>query len=376
MFATLLAGALLALVAHPGPCERSLPRGPEVPAPIVLSTDCGWFRLEPDGAVSRLPVDWLANQNAAWRREHGNGLTIRRTRSGRYLVVRNGRVIWRSTGAYYNDYVGVAFGPHTFAFGSFRRGLFLTDLESTERLVVPGKNVAPLGFTAQGELVATGRRKVFVVSPKGTLERRYRYRQSNGYSFDEGTKTLYFVSPAGVLSAARGSALRRIGKTNTRGAMGVLGRRLLTFVARGHVAVVRRRDGSLVARADWDPRLGEIDAGVDVSDDGRRFAFRVTKARPGDRRSRALVFMLRAGEKRARIVYRHRLAQQGCGSGGSVDWGGSSLLYRSVDGTGVAESVIVGSDASVTKLTPLLRGLPRLSRYTPGNAFWANGFAA
>jgi hypothetical protein len=374
MFATLIASALLGLASHP--CEGALPRGPAVPAPIVLSTDCGWFRLEPDGAVSRLPIDWLATQNAAWRRRHGDGLTVRRTPSGRYLIVRSGRVIWRSAGAYYNDYVGVAFGPHTFAFGSYRRGLFLTDLESPERLVVSGRSIAPLGFTPPGELLATGRRDLLVVSPEGLLVRRYRYRQSIGYSFDEETKTLYFVSPSGMLSAARGSALRRIARTGVQGAIGVLGRRLLTFVGRGHVVVVRHRDGSLVARASWDPKLGEIDAGVDVSDDGRLFAFRVTKARPGDRRSRATVFMLGTGERRAQIVYRHRLARQGCGSGGSVDWGGSSLLYRSVDGTGVAETVIVGSNASITRLTPLLRLLPRIVPTTPGNAFWAGAFAA
>jgi hypothetical protein len=376
MFATLLAGALLSLTAHPDPCAQALPRGPAVPAPIVLSTDCGWFRLETDGAVSRLPVDWLATQNAAWRRKHGNGLTIRRTRSGRYLVARSGRVIWRSAGAYYNDYVGIAFGSNAFAFGSYRRGLFLTDLRSPERLVVPARNVAPLGFTAQGELLAAGRGAVFVVSPEGIPVRRYRYRQSSGYSFDEPTKTLYFVSSSGMLSAVRGSALRRISKANARGAIGLLGRRLLTFVARGHVVIVRRRDGSVVARASWRPRLGDLDAGVDVSDDGRLFAFRVTRARPGVRRSRALVFVLRAGERRARIVYRHRLARQGCGSGGGVDWGGSSLLYRSVDGTGVAETAILGSGGLVTRLTPLLRALPRLSPNTPGNALWAEEFSS
>src|SRR5919201_6024739 len=100
-----LAALGLAFGAHANPCDAALPRGPAVPAPLVVATDCGYFRLETDGAVERLPVDWLAKQNSAWRRRHGDGLTVRRTRSGRYLVVRNGRVLWRSARTYYNDYM-------------------------------------------------------------------------------------------------------------------------------------------------------------------------------------------------------------------------------------------------------------------------------
>ena len=159
-----------------------------------------------------------------------------------------------------------------------------------------------------------------------------------------------------------------------RGSIGVLGRRLLTFVGRSHVAVLRRSDGSTVARASWRPELGELDSGVDVSDDGRLFAFRVAKSVPGHRRSRAVAFVLRAGEGRAQAVYRHRLDKRGCGTGASVDWGGSSVLYHSVDGTGVAEVAVLSPGGSITRLTPLLRTLPRISRWTPGSAFWEAGF--
>jgi hypothetical protein len=87
------------------------------------------------------------------------------------------------------------------------------------------------------------------------------------------------------------------------------------------------------------------------------------------------VYVLRAGEGRARVIYRHRLDQAGCGSGASLDWHGSSLLYRSVDGTGVAEAAVLAPDGSPTRLTPLLRALPRLSPAAPGNVFWATEFS-
>jgi len=375
MFVTLLAGALLSLTAHDDPCAKALPHGPTVPAPVVLSTDCGWFRLETDGAVNRLPIDWLAKQNRAWRQRHGAGLTINRTRAGRYLVLRRGRVIWRSAGFYYNEAGSTAFGSHAFAFDSYgRRGVLLTDLRSPERLVLHGRGLYPIGFSNRGELLVNGRRMITVISPDGTVLSRYPYRRSSSFAFDEQTKTLYFVSPDSVLSSAQGRAVRRIRKVRVRGWIGLLGRRLLTFTARRHVAVLRR-DGSFMAGAGWRGARREIDAGVETSDDGKLFAFRVSRARPGARRSTATVYVLRAGERRARVIYRHRLDRAGCGSGASLDWHGPSLLYRSVDGSGVAEADVLVPGRSPTRLTPLLRALPRLSPDVPGNAFWVAGFS-
>jgi hypothetical protein len=373
MFATLLAGAFLSLTAHPDPCAKALPRGPAVPAPLVLSTDCGWFRLEIDSRVSRLPIDWYATHKLPWHPRYH--LTVRRTRPGRYLVLRGGRVVWRSAGLYYNEAGSIAFGPHAFAFDSYgRRGIFLTDLRGPERLVLHGRGLYPIGFRNRGELLVNSRRMITVLSQEGTVLQRYPYRRSSSFVFDEQSETLYFVSPDGVLSAAQGRAVRRIRRVRLRGWIGLLGRRLLTFTGQRHVAVLRR-DGSFVARASWRGARRGIDAGVDTTDDGKLFAFRVSQARPGARRSTATVYVLRAGEGRARVIYRHRLDQAGCGSGASLDWHGSSLLYRSVDGTGVAEAAVLAPDGSPTRLTPLLRALPRLSPAAPGNVFWATEFS-
>jgi hypothetical protein len=341
---------------------------------MVLSTDCGWFRLETDGAVSRLPVDWLATQNAAWRRKHGIRLTLRPTRSGRYLVVRSGRVIWRSAGTYLNEYGGTAFGRGAFAFASYSRGVFLTDLAKPELLVARGKGLYPIGFTADGELLVSALHTILVVSRSGRVVRRYRYRRSSAYSLDESTDTLFFVSPDGTLISAHGSAAHRMRRVRARGTIRVLGRRLLAFSGRRHLTVLRR-DGSLVARAGWRGAGLELDAGVSVSDDGRWFAYRLSNARPGARRGHATLYVLRAGEGRARAVYRQRFGQVGCGYGASLSWHGHSLLYRATDSQGVAETALLRSDGRVTRLTPLLRALPRIVPTTPGNAFWATSFS-
>jgi hypothetical protein len=360
--------AAITLLAGGAPCDASLPRGPAVPAPIVLSTDCGWFRLETDGDVDRLPVDWYATHKQPWKPRYGAGFGIRRTKAGRYLLVRDNRVIWRSAGLYFNEAGSVTFGPNAFAFDSYgRRGVFLTDLRSPERLVLRGRGVFPIGFTSDGELLAAGPRMISVVSRDGTVLRRLPFRRSTSYAFDEGTETLYFVTPGGVLSAAHGAQVRRIGKVRVRGWIGLLGRRLLTLTQPGRVTVLRRDDGTVVATTRW--HAADLDAGVAVSDDGQSFSFRLTK--PSGMTS---VYVLRAGEHRARRVYRHRFRQVGCGYAVDFAWHGSSFLYRSVDGRGVAETAILAANGSVTRLTPLLRALPRQVRTTPGNAHWEADF--
>ena len=369
----LLALGLLAAPASAADrCGVPLPRGPEVPAPLVLSTDCGWYRVETDGDVSRLPANWYATHKQPWAPP--DGLSVRRTRAGRYLVLRAGRVVWRSTGLYFNEAGSLAFGPDAFAFDSYgRRGVFLTDLRGQERLVLRGRGFYPIDFTSERELLIAGPRTITVISPAGTVTRRFRYRRSSSYQFDEQTETLYFVSPRGILSAAHGSSVRAIRKVHARGWIGLLGRRLLTFTGRRHLVVLRRDSGSLVAHATWNGARRELDA-LDVSDDGRLFAFRVSKARPGERRGNATVYVLRAGEGQAHAVLRHGFGPVGCGSTASLSWNGSFVLYHSTDSPGVAQAALLAASGLVTRLTPLMRGLPRIVPATPGNAFWASEF--
>ena len=68
-------------------------------------------------------------------------------------MLRDGRLVWRSQSLYPNDGGSVAFGPGEFAFASYRRGVFLTDLTSGERLVVRGRGLFPYEFTSGGATV-------------------------------------------------------------------------------------------------------------------------------------------------------------------------------------------------------------------------------
>jgi hypothetical protein len=359
--------ALSLLVSGAQPCQAVLPQGPAVPAPIVLNTDCGWFRLGTDGEVTRLPGNWLATHTRPSQPHY----TIGRTRAGRYLVFWDGKVVWRSRGLYRNEAGNWAVGPHAFAFDSWgRRALFLTDLRGPERLVRRGRNRYPFGFSRTGQLLVSGPLTITVVAADGTVLRTIRYRRSSSFTFDEATKTLYFVTPDGMLSAAEGSIVRRIGRTRERGWIGLLGQRLLTFSTRRHLAILRRSDASVVASASWRGPKRELDSEVAVSDDGRLFAFRVARS-PGT----ASVYVLRAGQHRARRIHSHHFRQAGCGFNVGLDANGSSFLYFSAHGRGVAETAVITGDHAVTRLTPVLRALPRKTRAAPGKVFWEADFS-
>src|SRR5439155_18760815 len=201
MFGVLLAATTLA-------CHAPLPQGPQVPAPVVLSTGCGRFVLSRDGEVGRLRHRAQANQTAVSLRSRGTQLFVRRNRAGRIFVLRHGRLVWRSHDLYPRDGGDIAFGPHAFAFASYHRGIFLTDLEGPERLVVRGRGLYPTDFDNAGRLIVGDGKRIDLISRSGAALRRYRYRLRNGFAFDERSDTLFFVSLGGRLARARGTTVR------------------------------------------------------------------------------------------------------------------------------------------------------------------------
>jgi hypothetical protein len=372
MVATMLAATALAAAApQPHPSRASLPHGPAVPAPIVLWTSCGSFRLAPDGQVSRLPRHWLAGHGSGTGRRYGAQLNIRRTHPGRFLVLLHGRVVWRSAGLYPRDGGDVAFGPHAFAFASYRRGVFLTDLHGAERLVARGRGLYPYSFTSRGDLIVTGARAIRLVSPAGIMLRRFVYRPRNGYGFDEQTDTLYYVTPGGRLAAARdtritlGRALTRVG-----GMLAVARPNLLVFSGANSITATQR-NGTVIAEAHWKPRHLNSDSGVAVSPDGTTLAFRLSDAHPGSRSSTATVYLLRAGATRAHAIYRQRLGRSGCAVGANLAWHRTSLLYRSSDGT---LAILDTRTALATDLTMLARALPHQASGERAYASWRSDF--
>jgi hypothetical protein len=69
----------------------------------------------------------------------------------------------------------------------------------------------------------------------------------------------------------------------------------------------------------------------------------------------ALVYVLRLGAPRPRLVLRHRLGPTGCAFGANLEWHRSLLLYSSADGR---RAILDTATGRVTNLTALARALP------------------
>jgi hypothetical protein len=336
----------------------------------VLWTNCGAFRLARDGTIARLPRRWLAHHGSGTGRRYEPDLDIRRTRAGAFLLLREGRVVWRSSGLYPRDGGGVAFGPDAFAFASYRHGIYLTDLHGPERLVLAGRGLYPYTFTGSSDLIVTGSRTITVLSPSGAVLRRFAYRPRNGFGFDEQTETLYYVTPAGRLAVAHGThvALNR-SVARIDGLVSVERADLLVYSG-GRSITVTTRDGAVIAGAHWNARL-HSDGGVAVSANGRDFAFRLSDAHAGSRSGSATVYLLKAGATRAEPLYLHRLGPSGCAVGAGFSWRGSSLLYSSSDGT---LALLDADRRAGVNLTRLAARLPHRSAGERALAAWRSDF--
>jgi hypothetical protein len=373
MSSTLFAAVIVSAVLPSHGCRAPRPLGPTVQAAIIVRTSCGGFELGPTGRVTRLPSDWLARRTGGTGRHYGADISVRRTHAGRFILLRDNSVIWRSSAVYYQTGDAVAFGPHLFAFNDYYHGVFLTDLRSPERLLLRGRGLDPIGFTRSGELlISVPGRSIVVVSSDGRLLRRYSYRRSNAFTWDDRTDTLYFVRPGGMLAAAHGAQLRLIRHlTGVKGGISFTPPGLLVFYGRRSFAITNL-DGRLIAQARWPrSRLENFDSGLSVSSDGRSFAFRLSSARPGAKRGHAVVYVLHAGQSRARAIYRHELGPSGCAVGASMGWHGPFLLYSSADGQRAVVDTRTGRRIS---LRPLLRRIPQRGRSQVEDVYWRGDF--
>jgi len=354
------------------PCSTSLPRGPQVPAPVVLRTSCGGFLLARDRTVRRLPQRWLDARAGGTGRRYGDDLRIERTAPGRIVLRRAGRVVWRSRHLYRNDGGSIAFGPGAFVFAAWRRGIFVTDLRSPERLLVPGVGLYPLAFLADGTLlVVHGGWGPWVsrVTRDGRVLSRHRYRPKSGFDFDQRTETLHFVTPERALvrlTASSFTAVRPLG--DLEGWLWSTRRHVVLSDAES--LAVLRNDGSLVSRWRWRvPQGSLLDAGATPSEDGRWAAFRT---RPEKGRGTVSLHVLRHGSQRATVVHRHGLDQVGCGVGASFSWTGRFLLYAATDGPAL---LVDARSGRVRSLEAVIARLPRKVAGERPSVRWASSFA-
>ena len=370
--AVVSAGAATAQVSTPdGPCSTPLPRGPRVPAAIVFTSTCGMFRLETSGRATRLPRHWLVHHGSGTGRRFGAHLRLRTSRAGRITLRLRKRVVWQSSGSHRNTVTSVAFGPGLFAFSVYRQGVYLTNLRSSEQLVVRSRDAYPLDFTRAGRLIVVARRAIVLVSRDGRIARGLRFDPGRGLALDSRSDTLYFVSPSDELSALDGTRVGRIASVaGIRGGFALATPDLLTWTA-DDALTVTTRGAAVVASARWPASLGTADLGVSVSADGALFALRVSDVSPGKRNAGSHVLLLRKGGRDAREIFSHRYAQVGCGVLGGLGWHGHDLLYDSGQGAPLIFDADAGTRFMVTRFA---RRLPHQGANDLPTAAWASAY--
>jgi hypothetical protein len=343
------------------PCQPALSSGPRVPAALVFRTSCGGFRLARDGTLTHLPQRWFDVRSSGTGRRYGADLRIWRTRAGAIILLGGKRIVWRSAARYRNDAGSVAFGPRAFAFAAYRRGVYVTDLRSPERLIARGVGLEPVAFLGDGTLLVAdwNARAILRTTQRGSLVARYEYRLRNGFVYDQRTETVYLVTPESnlVRVTATGSAtIRSLGHLD--GMLAISGRHLTLheFRHRGRSdeigLAVLRRDGRFVSSFRWrSPKGASIDVGALPSADGRSFALRTVTRQ----RSKIVVYVLTAGRERPVAVFRHRGAQIGCGVGATFSWNDRFLLYAATDGPA---AVVDSRSGHALSLAQVMRDLP------------------
>jgi hypothetical protein len=131
----------------------------------VLSTRCGRFVLSTDGEVSRFHSPVHSSRTIADWRHWGHPLTVRRNRAGRLLVLRHGRLAWRSHDVYPNDGGNIAFGPHAFA-GPRRQSCGVNGICEPTSKRAPGPPFILLGHLRRTKSVYARQAFSFDVSPR------------------------------------------------------------------------------------------------------------------------------------------------------------------------------------------------------------------
>src|SRR5204862_4222684 len=131
------------------------------------------------------------------------------------------------------------------------RGIFLTDLEGPERLVVRGRGLYPTDFDNAGRLIVGDGKRIDLISRSGAALRRYRYRLRNGFAFDERSDTLFFVSLGGRLARARGTTARLARRLPHVDGMITIDPSGPLVLYGAHGVTITRRDGALLARTSW-----------------------------------------------------------------------------------------------------------------------------
>jgi hypothetical protein len=349
-------------------CRTAVADAPAgLPAAVVLTTNCGRYRIAATGRVGligprRLPVP----ARSSWFMD----LTWYRIEHGHLLVGRRHRFLWRSRGRFAparGEGVGaVALSRARVAFSFFggeTPTLYLARLAGAERPVA--RSETPLGWTQCGSLLTLSTRGgvIRVRASSGRLERIVAHGIYN-FTFDHATGTIVYVAHRTlerfdgrrVRTLARLTALSLGGSPSLTPFPGVVvasGRRRL---------VVLRRDGSLLSstllprpRAHADRAPGAV-----AADRNGNVAFTATDGNSAyGSRGTESVYLLAGGARAARPIYRERVDFAVCERQAELAWHDDWLLYSASEGYAAAIDT-TQPDRSV-ELSLLIRRLPGMT---------------
>jgi hypothetical protein len=343
-----LAFAAVAVVASAAPdgaragasCASAMPSvAARLPAPIVVTTDCGRYRFERSGRLRfragfALPVP----AGAAYYMD----LTWYRLRGGRLVIGHRKQTLWRSRARFEGRYVdigAVASGHDAVAYSIFhgrRQSLFVAHLGRPERLIATGEH--PLGFTTRGGLICRRRWALLLRSGPDWRPRRL-IRAASDVVFDHAAQAAYFVV-GGRIERFDGARIARLAtlaslRVGRRPQIEPLGRLVAVHSLRR--LVVLRLDGTVLASMQSPRPVRRADVGISsaLAADGDADAVAFTVARGNTASSsdgRELVYVLRPRATAARLVFRARMSFAGCARGAELAWRGRWLLYSNSEG--------------------------------------------
>jgi hypothetical protein len=346
-------------------CRAAVADAPHgLPAAVMVSTDCGRYRIAPTGRVRfigprRLPVP----ARSSWFMD----LTWYRIERGHLLVGRRHEFLWRSHGRFADirgEGVGAVVLSRTRVAFSFFAGktqtLYVAPLARAERPIARGET--PLGWTQSGSLLTLSIRGgvIRLRSADGVLERTLAHGIYN-FAFDHATGTIVYVAH-GTLARFDGRHVRTLARLaelrlGGRPTMTPFGRTVV--VSDRHRLAVLRADGALLsstllprsrARADWAP-------GALAADSNGNVAFTATEGNTAyGSRGFETVYLLTAGARAARAIYRERVDFAVCERGATLAWHDDWVLYSA--GEGYAAAIDTPRSGRSVDLSPLIRRLP------------------
>jgi hypothetical protein len=349
-------------------CSLDLLQGkPGLPAAVVVTTDCGLYRLGTDGSVAfagkwKSPVPPVAR--AYWMDFSWYGLA-----RGHVLIGRGMKQLWRSHDAYPGgrrlDVEGIALGRHKLAFTLYRRRrstLFVGRFGGREHRVADGE--WPLAFTHAG--LVTFRGKTLLLRSDRTVRV---LAHAIDPQVDRKSRKVVFRSN-GELFAFDGSRVRGLASLRKLGVTGVPVVEPLGGLVAAHDRrrlIVVDYDGRLVASTALPKSRHQADgvsSPVAANAEGTAVAFTVTSGNL----ERESVYLLAVGTHRARALHTERFVG---GGGAWLAWRGRWLLYANA---GQQAAVVDSSgQAPAVELSDVIAKLPGLQAGGEGmfNVDWS-----